>query len=229
MRAPRTSVIIPVLHETDRIDRVIAHTRSLPGASECEVIVVDGDPAGGTLAAISEPGVTGMCAPTGRSRQMNAGAAVARGDVLVFLHADTFLPPTAFADIDACLADRACVGGAFRHRFDSTRPVFRFMSAMVTLRSRWRGRPFGDQAIFLRRDYFVSIGGFAPIPVMEDVELVRRVRRSGGRLRIARSAALTSPRRLEREGIARRVALNWLMLVLFDMGVPAARLARFYA
>lgn len=228
-RAPRISVVMPVLHEADWIDGVIAHTRGLPGGGDCEVIVVDGDPAGDTLAAVAQPGVAGMRAERGRSRQMNAGAAAARGEVLLFLHADTFLPPTAFADIDACLAEPACVGGAFRHRFDSPRPVYRLMSALVTLRSRWTRLPFGDQAIFLRRAFFESIGGFAPIPVMEDVELVRRIRRRGGRLRITRSAVVTSRRRLEREGIARRVVKNWAMLVLFELGVPARRLARFYA
>jgi rSAM/selenodomain-associated transferase 2 len=228
-RAPRISVVIPVLHEADWIDGVIAHTRGLPGGGDCEVIVVDGDPAGDTLAAVAQTGVTGMRAERGRSRQMNAGAAAARGEVLLFLHADTFLPPSAFADVAACLADPACDGGAFRHRFDSPRTVYRLMSALVTLRSRWTRLPFGDQAIFLRRAFFESIGGFAPIPVMEDVELVRRIRRRGGWLRITRSAVVTSRRRLEREGIGRRVVKNWALLVLFELGVPARRLARFYA
>jgi rSAM/selenodomain-associated transferase 2 len=201
-RAPRISVVIPVLHEADWIDGVIAHTRGLPGGGDCEVIVVDGDPAGDTLAAVAQTGVTGMRAERGRSRQMNAGAAAARGEVLLFLHADTFLPPSAFADVAACLADPACDGGAFRHRFDSPRTVYRLMSALVTLRSRWTRLPFGDQAIFLRRAFFESIGGFAPIPVMEDVELVRRIRRRGGASGGAGAGCASRARPWSRRGAA---------------------------
>jgi GT2 family glycosyltransferase len=159
---------------------------------------------------------------------MNAGVRRARGEVLVFLHADTFLPVTALSDISTALENTSVVGGAFAHRFDSPRPAYRLVSAFVTAMTRWNRLPYGDQAIFVRRGYFEAIGGFAEIDIMEDQELVRRIRRRGDRVVLLRAAVRTSPRRLEAEGMVQRIVKNWAMTVMYSLGVSPRRLSRYY-
>jgi rSAM/selenodomain-associated transferase 2 len=222
------SVIIPVLNEEETIDACIAGVRAIEGGEGCEVIVVDGHPRATTLAAVTDPDAVRVRSEPGRAVQMNMGAARARGEVLVFLHADTGLPPTAAGDIAAVLADPGVVAGAFAHRFDSPRLVYRIISAVVSRLTRWNRLPYGDQAIFVRRDYFERIDGFAPIEIMEDQELVRRIRRRGDHLALLEAPARTSVRRLEYEGIVRRVVTNWAMTVMYALGVPPRRLVRYY-
>ncbi len=228
IKAVAISIVIPVLNEQDRICASIAGIRRLDGGGDCEIIVVDGDDNGATLAAIEDDGVIKVTADRGRSRQMNAGAALAHGDVIVFLHADTVLPDTAFSDIAAALHDPSLVGGAFAHRFDSRRFIYRLMSAAISIATRLSRLPYGDQGVFIRRNYFEAIGGFAPIEIMEDQELARRIRRRGGRMRVLKSRAHTSCRRLEEEGIVRRVLKNWFMTALYAAGISPQRLIRFY-
>jgi rSAM/selenodomain-associated transferase 2 len=222
------SVIVPVLYERNTIGGLIEHIRRLDTDNRCELIVVDGESDGGTIATIGDDLVVKMISQPWRSRQMNAGAANARGNVLVFLHADTRLPDSALSDIDGVIHRGEQVGGAFRLRFNSDRPIYRFMSWFVTIRSRWNRLPYGDQAIFLRRDYFEEIGGYREIPLMEDVEIVRRIRRLGDRIKVLDSAVLTSCRRMEAEGIARRVVKNWLITILYHLGVSPEKLVRYY-
>jgi rSAM/selenodomain-associated transferase 2 len=226
--ASRISIVIPALNERDTINDCIAGVRRLDGGRVCEVVVVDGDVEGSTLDVIEDTGVIKMTAERGRSRQMNAGAAAASGQVLVFLHADTKLPTGALLEITRTLEDPTCVGGAFAHRFDSDRFAYRLMSACVSLMTSRTRLPYGDQALFLRRNYFESIGAFAPIDIMEDFELVRRIRRRGDRLAMLRSPVHTSCRRMQEESIVRRVVTNWMMCALFTAGVSARRLARHY-
>jgi rSAM/selenodomain-associated transferase 2 len=226
--APQYSIVVPVLYEQDTIVGLLDHVETIDGNRNCQLIVVDGDPAGGTIGKISNHAVITLVSPPGRSRQMNAGAAVATGEILIFLHADTCLPRGALAEIDRVLS-RGAVAGAFRLCFDSDRFIYRLMSFFVTLRSRWNHLPYGDQAIFIRRDFFEKIGGYKDIPIMEDVDIVRRIRRIGGNLQILDSAVRTSNRRLEAEGITRRVLKNWMMMILYNLGVSPRRLARFYS
>jgi rSAM/selenodomain-associated transferase 2 len=222
------SIVVPVLYEEDTIAGLLENIRSIDSAGRCEVIVVDGDPNGGTIRRIDDARVLTMTSKSWRSRQMNAGAAAAAGQVLVFLHADTKLPRSALSDIDGALQDGRYVGGAFRLRFDSDRPIYRVMSGFVTVRSRWNRLPYGDQSLFFRRSFFEEIGGYSEIPVMEDVDLVRRVRRAGGRLKILDSTVRTSCRRMEVEGIAKRVAQNWMITILYGLGVSPEKLAQYY-
>ncbi len=222
------SIVVPVLYEQDTIGGLLDHIATINGFERCQLIVVDGDPKGGTIGRISDDRVIKLVSPPGRARQMNAGAAKATGDVLIFLHADTSLPQGALADIDSALTP-GTAAGAFRLCFDSDRFIYRLMSFFVTKRSRWNRLPYGDQAIFVRRDFFEKIGGYKDIPIMEDVEIVRRIRRSGGNLRILDSAVRTSSRRLEAEGITRRVLKNWMMTILYNLGVSPHKLARFYS
>ena len=159
---------------------------------------------------------------------MNKGAQLARGEGLMFLHADTQLPPNALEAARSVLADDNCVGGAFKLRVDTRNIVIHGIAAISNFRNRLHRVPFGDQAIFLRRDYFNRIGGFKNIPLMEDVELMKRIRKRGDRIRILPERVLSSARRWEKEGVVFCVFRNALVLAFFHLGVSPQRLAGFY-
>lgn len=228
MTEAAVSIIIPVLHEAETINALIAHLRSLDAGQAREIIVVDGDPEGSTIKAVQDAGVRLLISGRGRARQMNRGGAAARGDVLLFLHADTFLPANAAGLILSCLEDRRVVAGAFELGFLTERRIFRITERYVSLRTRLTRIPFGDQAVFIRRDYFEAIGGFREIPLMEDVELMKRIRTQGGRIAILPAKALTSARRYEREGIVFCTLRNWSLQFLYMLGVAPERLAKWY-
>ena len=167
-----------------------------------------------------------VTAPRGRARQMNAGAGVASGDVLVFLHADTFLP----ADADVLVFD--ALGsrdgwGSFSVRLSGMHPAFRLIERMISLRSRLTGIATGDQAIFVSRKLFEAIGGYADLPLLEDVEICRRLRRMARPVR-PRAPVATSSRRWESAGIARTTGLMWWVRAAYALGVTPERLARQY-
>ncbi len=225
----RISVIIPVLHESDGINKLIAHLLSLPADQEPEIVLVDGDPAGSTLKAVKNgQHIVTAIAPQGRAAQMNRGASVATGGILLFLHADTFLPWNAFELIRTGMAGGRCVAGAFELGILSDRKIFRMTERYVALRTRLTRIPFGDQAIFVRKTYFDAIGGYRDIPVMEDVDLMRRIKEKRGLLCLVPGKVMTSPRRWEREGVVRATMRNWMLQLLYSWGVPPDRLARFY-
>jgi rSAM/selenodomain-associated transferase 2 len=191
-------------------------------------VVVDGGSRDGTIeTARRVPDVTALVSARGRAVQMNAGARVAHGRVLLFLHADTWLPDGALAALDDALADPAVVGGRFDVRFDSPRPVLSMIAFFMNLRSRWSGISTGDQAIFVRRDVFDGLGGFAAIPLMEDVELTKRLKRRG-RVVALRARVTTAARKWQREGALRTMALMWALRFLYLCGVTPARLHRWY-
>lgn len=240
---PALSVVIPAYREQACIGALLAHLSRIPAPGGLEILVVDGDPEQATLAALREgattAGVKGLASAKGRARQMNAGAATARGDVLLFLHADTRLPLDAFARIEHALAPETgdtgggvICGGAFRlcimPESGPPGPGLRFIAWAANLRSRLTRAPYGDQAIFLRRDCFEAVGGFADIPLMEDLELMTRLRRSGRRIRLLSACASTSARRWEAEGLLFCTARNVLLRALYHLGVGPQRLARFY-
>ncbi len=222
------SVIIPVLNEEGVINDAIARIRDIDGSSGAEIIVVDGGNDCRTIGAIISEGVAKVPSPCGRGRQMNEGARHATGGILLFLHADTELPLNALPLIENAMRDGRYEAGAFDLTIKSPRPVFRMIEFSASLRSRITRIPFGDQAIFIRRDYFEKIGGYQDIPVMEDVEIMKRIRKKGDRIIILRSRVATSSRRWEKEGIVRCTLRNWLLQVLYPLGVPARTLARLY-
>lgn len=216
------TIIIPVYDDADALGRTLACT----GLSGAEVIVAAtaGDHALGPLRARCR-GIKWIEAPRGRARQMNAGAAVASGTWLLFLHADTRLPPDwrrAIADADA---DPRVAIGCFRFALDSASPIARVLELGVRVRVALARLPYGDQALFVRRAVFERLGGYADVPIMEDVDLVRRARRLG-RLRVSRLAAVTSARRWERDGWIRRTALHLRLIALYFAGVAPERLIR---
>ncbi len=220
------TVVIPALDEAANLARLLPDLeRVCPGA---EVLVVDGGSRDGTAKVVAgRPGVRLVPSARGRARQMNAGAAAASGDVLLFLHADTWLPDGAARAIEAALADPAVVGGRFDVRFDSQRPVMRMVAWFMNARSRATSICTGDQAIFVRRAVFEAVGGYPDIPLMEDVELSRRLK-ARGRLAALRVRVTTSARKWEREGPLRTIGLMWTLRLLHFVGVAPARLHRWY-
>ena len=222
------SIIVPVLNEEDIINDVIDRLRGLDGASRTEIIVVDCGPDHRTLKAITSQNVVKVRSPRGRGRQMNEGSGHAKGEILLFLHADTELPLNARALIENAMQDGQHAAGAFDLAIKSRRTVFRIIEFLASLRSRITRVPFGDQAIFIRKDYFSVIGGYRDMPIMEDVEIMKRIRKRGDRIVILPDRVTTSPRRWEKEGIVRCTLRNWLLQTLYPLGVPAHTLARFY-
>jgi rSAM/selenodomain-associated transferase 2 len=227
-RTPHFSVIIPVLNESEGINEVISSLRALEPDDGMELIVVDGDPSGSTINGVTSSCVRKVISDRGRARQMNRGAEVAEGEILVFLHADTRLPEAAFPLINQALSDRSLVAGAFDLGFETYKRIFKITEKYVQLRTRLTKVPFGDQAIFIRRRYFEKIGGYRDIPIMEDVDLMKRIKRNGNRIAVIPEKVLTSPRRYETEGIVRCTLRNWVLQILFSLGVQPERLEKWY-
>jgi rSAM/selenodomain-associated transferase 2 len=222
------SIIVPVLNEADRINALIEHLHNQGFEFPYEVIVVDGDPRGGTVKAIGSEAVVTVTTEKGRGRQMNAGASVARGDILIFLHADTMLPDGALKKISRALERQDYVGGAFDLKIDSDSLFLRYISVRASLRSRWNRMPYGDQAIFMRKKYFDQIGRFKDILLMEDVELMRRVKKDGRKIHILPDKVTTSARRWQRDGALYTTVRNQVLVALFRLGVSPGRLAKYY-
>jgi rSAM/selenodomain-associated transferase 2 len=220
------SVIIPALNEEQHIATTLSRLNQ-PAIGE--VLIVDGGSHDATIshAASARPEARIMSAPKGRARQMNAGAAVAKGDVLLFLHADTVLPVTAGAEIVSELEDQSVVGGHFEVRLDEDTGLYWMIARLMNWRSRLTGIATGDQAIFVRRSVFDAIGGFPDIPIMEDVAFSKRLRHAG-RTTTLTSYVVTSARRWARHGVARTIVLMWWMRLLFFLGVGPHRLKQWY-
>jgi len=219
------SVIVPVLGEEARVNALVDHIRTVGYGRGVEILVADGHPQRSTLAALDRPGVLAVPAPRGRARQMNAAARHAGGDVLVFLHADCALPGGAFEAMDRVLADGTRQAGAFDLGIRSSRWSLRLIARAASLRSRLTLAPYGDQAQFFTRAAFTALGGFADMPILEDVDIMVRARRAGLRIGFAKGRTLASPRRWEAEGVWRRTLLNWYIIILYTLGVPPERLA----
>jgi rSAM/selenodomain-associated transferase 2 len=220
------SIVIPALDEAASLARVLPTLVAREPAAE--VLVVDGGSADDSRAAVARvPSVRWLSSPRGRARQMNAGARAARGDILLFLHADTVLPEGAGKAILATLADAGTVGGRFDVRLDSRRPLLALVGWLMNRRSRLTGICTGDQGIFVRRTVFEALGGYPDIPLMEDVELTRRLKRHG-RLVALPLRVVTSARKWEREGVLRTIVLMWALRLLYALGVSPARLHRCY-
>jgi rSAM/selenodomain-associated transferase 2 len=225
---PKFSFIIPVWNEEAIISRTIEHVRDLSASGSAEIIVVDGDPAGRTIRVARHMGVKTAISEKGRGKQMNLGAALAEGEILIFLHADTLLPPDALGLIETAMADTSCIAGAFDLAVDSERPVFRLIEKAASYRSRVTRIPYGDQTIFIRERDFRDLGGFRDIPIMEDVEFMQRIKKRKGKICIIGRAVRTSPRRWEKEGIVYTTLRNWLIRFLYLFGIRPEKFIRFY-
>jgi rSAM/selenodomain-associated transferase 2 len=228
VNSPKFSIIVPAFHERGRINGLIERAKHLDSGNEGEIIVVDGAPEEDTLRAIYSNNVIKISSEKGRAKQMNAGASVARGETLIFLHADTELPPCALQKIGSLMEQGDYVGGAFDLGIKSDKFIFKVIGALSSLRSRLNRIPFGDQAIFIRREFFKKIGGYKEIPLMEDMELMRRIKKSGNKIRIFYDRAMTSPRRWEKEGVVYCTLRNWTLQALYFLGISPHKLIHFY-
>ncbi len=218
----RLSVIIPTLNERERIAETVR--RALASGVD-EVIVADGGSADGTVEAAAAAGARTLVGERGRGSQQNAGARAAAGDTLLFLHADTVLPPDFPRHVAETLARQGVAAGAFQFRLDEGGFLMAMVEWMVKRRCRLFGLPYGDQAIFVRREVFEKAGGFPNAPILEDYELVRRLQRLG-RIAIAEADAVTSARRWRRLGVLRTTWSNQLCLLAYRLEVSPERIAR---
>lgn len=223
------SVIIPTYNEETTLARTLSHTSTL---GFDEMIIADGGSTDRTILMAHAfcarvPHACLVSAPRGRGRQMNEGVKASRGGILLFLHADTQLPSNAREVIERALEDRRIVGGRFDVRFDSTSRWARVISTLMNWRSRWSGIATGDQAVFVRRQVFDRLGGFAEIPLMEDIDFSKRLKKMGG-IAALRERATTSFRRWERQGALRTILLMWTLRFLYWIGVGPSRLSTWY-
>lgn len=220
----RISIVVPTLDEATSLAQTLIAARERGGG---ELIVADGGSRDATRDVAASLADRVVLAPRGRAAQMNAGAAVARGDVLLFLHADT-RPPSGFAEAVArALDDPSVVGGYFAVALDAPGWGYRLIGRLISERSRLTGVATGDQAIFVRRPVFEALGGFAPLPLMEDIDLMRRLKRRG-RVAALGESVVTSARRWKRHGLWRTVLLMWTLRLAYYVGVSPQTLASWY-
>lgn len=224
VKSPLVSVVMPVLNEAATLDSVLRRLSPLMGPGH-ELIVVDGGSTDATVEIATRYASEIVCARAGRAHQMNAGAAVARGSFLVFLHADTALPRGALEFVTEAL--RHAEWGRFDVRLSGSHPAFRIIERMMCWRSRWSGIATGDQAVFVRSESFRAVGGFPEMPLMEDVYLSRCLL-ARGRPACLRQRVVTSSRRWEAGGIVRTVLLMWTLRAAYACGVSPQRLAQHY-
>lgn len=223
------SVIIPTFNEEKALTQTLLHVAALGFG---EIIVADGGSTDRTV-RIAEafcagvPQIRVITAPKGRARQMNEGATESRGEILLFLHADTRLPTHAKQHIEAALADPVVVGGRFDVRFDSPSAWSRVISTFMNLRSRLTRISTGDQAMFVRRHVFEQLGGFTEIPLMEDIEFSVKLKRAGSTVAL-RECVITSFRRWKQQGPLKTILLMWVLRFLYWIGVSPHRLVHFY-
>jgi len=218
------SIIIPTLNEANVVGETI--TRLLK-SEQVEILVVDGGSSDGTDEIARELGARVLATAPSKAGQMNAGAAEAQGAVLLFLHADTRLPENFEEKVLTAAARRGFCAGAFTLEIDSTDRGMRFIERAANWRARIFKMPYGDQALFVSRNLFLEIGGFADYPIMEDFELVRRLKKKG-KIAILPDSVKTSPRRWQNLGVLTTWLLNQIILVAYFIGIPPRRLASWY-
>ncbi|MBT9610148.1 TIGR04283 family arsenosugar biosynthesis glycosyltransferase [Aquabacterium sp.] len=223
---PHLSIIVPMLNEAGALGELLADL--LPCQRRgCEVILVDGGSQDGSPHMARCAGFTVLDAPRGRARQMNAGAAAATGEVLLFLHADTRLPADADALIAQAMQDCGRAWGRFDVRITGRPLMLKVVARMVNLRSRLSGIATGDQAMFVCARSFAQVGGFPDQPLMEDVELSRRLKRLS-RPACLTTRVITSGRRWESRGVWRTIVLMWRLRLAYWLGVAPDQLAKAY-
>ncbi len=218
------SIIVPVLNEAKVIESLLEHLLALKG--EHEIVVVDGGSSDETVATASRY-LKVISSERGRAKQMNAGAREARGEVLLFLHADCRLHPGAIRGIEAALSDLACVGGCFSLSLDEEGLIFRVISLLSSLRMRLTGRMTGDEGIFVRREIFERMGGYREIALMEDWEFGHRIK-SYGKVKQLPLKITSSARRWKKWGIWRTFWLMRKLRLLYFLRVPPEELRKLY-
>ncbi len=218
----KISVIIPALNEARGILSCLDSVRTQKG--EFELIVVDGGSIDNTVEVV-RPHARVIHCQEGRALQMNSGARQATGEVFLFLHADSSLPPRAIPLLEQALADSRIVGGTFMLRFNSPRRLLRFIAFFT--RYEFRYFHYGDQGIFVRRSVFEQLKGFAEIPFMEDIDFLRRLH-SAGRVTLLKQPITTSPRRFLEHGVLRQQLMNIILVISYLLGAKPETLKKWY-
>jgi rSAM/selenodomain-associated transferase 2 len=223
-------VIVPVFDEADGINGTIGALKELNknGDGFTEIIVVDGHPEGNTVKCIEDEDVITLKSAKGRSVQMNAGAKRAKGDILLFLHADTFMPEQGFQKIKETMANGAYVGGAFNYDTTGLNWFMKHIYLTSWLRSRLTRIAYGDQAIFMRKDYFEQLGGYPEVPLMEEIELMKQIKKNKYKIHILPDKVKTSARRYDEEGHVFGWLRNHKIRFLYWLGVPLEKLTKLY-
>ncbi|MBD2292892.1 TIGR04283 family arsenosugar biosynthesis glycosyltransferase [Anabaena sphaerica FACHB-251] len=224
INTPRISIIIPTLNEANNLKAAISSTQP---SNNVEVIVVDGGSNDGTPSVAQFLGATVISSAPGRAIQMNTGAAIASGEILLFLHADTRLPTGFDAMIRTALQQPATIVGAFALRIDSPHWGLRLVEWGVKWRSHLWQMPYGDQAIFLTKKAFEEVGNFPQMPIMEDFELITRLK-GLNKITIIDVPVITSPRRWLKKGIFMTTLLNQIIIIAYLFGVSPERIRKWY-
>jgi rSAM/selenodomain-associated transferase 2 len=219
------SIVIPTLNEADRLSKTLGLLKAQD--PPIDLWVVDGGSQDQTCQIAAEWGVQILHSDRGRADQLNQGAHHATGDILLFLHADTQLPQHFQSEIQAVLAQEGVVAGAFPLAIENAGWGLQWVAWWTNQRSRWLQLPYGDQALFLKRSQFQAIGNFPLLPIMEDFELVRRLRKQG-KIGLAQSPVLTSDRRWRKLGLVRTTLINQLMILGYFAGISPQILATWY-
>jgi len=219
------SIIIPTLNEAGNIKEAITSSQF---SSNVEIIVVDGGSKDETLLITKSLGVKVIISPPGRANQMNAGAIAASGEILLFLHADTRLPTTFDQMIRTTLAKPGIVAGAFALRINAPNWGLRLVEFGVKWRSHLWQMPYGDQAIFITKDVFQEVGNFPQMPIMEDFELMRKLK-TMGKIYLLPTPVITSPRRWLKKGIIQTTILNQIIVIAYLFGVSPHRIRNWYS
>ncbi len=220
----RISVIVPVLNEAQGLALTLQACRDPHVA---EIVVVDGASDDGTPQIAADLGARVIESARGRASQMNAGGFAATGNILLFVHGDTLLPPEFGTEVFTTLSQPGTAAGAFRLRIGSTEFSYRLIERMANWRSRLLGLPYGDQALFLPRETFLATGGFPLLPIMEDLVYVRSLGKLG-RIAISRQSVITSARRWKRTGIWKMTLINQFALLSYFAGSDPDRITRWY-
>lgn len=224
MKKEIISVIIPTLNEADHIGTTLSGLKNYDGI---EPIVADGGSVDGTVDLARDMQVTVIHGPLQKAGQMNAGARAAAGGIFCFLHADTQLPDRFDTHIRQTLRRPGVAAGAFALSIDAPHRGLRLVEWVANLRSRYLGVPYGDQAIFVTAEKFAAVNGYPDITILEDVEFVRRLKRTG-RVVSLTAAVKTDPRRWLNLGIFRTTATNWLIMMMYYIGISPDRIATWY-
>lgn len=219
------SIIIPVFNEAAIIQQNLNNL--LCCHQEVEIIVADGGSDDQTLELAKSMGVKTLVCVPGKARQMNLAAGIASGEILLFLHADTFLPADYATFVRNILAKPNTVAGAFRLKINAPQLSLRLVEKIVNWRSHFLSLPYGDQAIFMKSEVFKDLGGFLDLPIMEDFDMMLRLRKQG-KIGIAPVSVLTSPRRWQKLGVFQTTLVNQLIIIGYFLGANPHKLANFY-
>ncbi|WP_196794894.1 TIGR04283 family arsenosugar biosynthesis glycosyltransferase [Richelia intracellularis] len=225
MKTVKISIIIPTLNEVEHIKSTLT---TIKDSQNVELIVVDGGSGDGTIELIQNLGLPLIISPPGRAIQMNTGALASTGDILLFLHADTHLPPKFDTMIRQTLVKPGVVAGAFSLKIDSELPSLRLVERGVSWRSQLWQMPYGDQAIFIKRGVFQAVGGFPNIPIMEDFELICHLKCRGSIVTL-QVPVVTSARRWLKMGVWQTTLMNQVIIIAYSLGISPIRIRNWYS